>query len=269
MRDKESSRQGGFTLIELLVVIAIIAILAAILFPVFARARENARRASCMSNLKQMGLGMMQYTQDFDERYPMAWFEAPNTGISGWPLPASVSAMKKTNYLSIADPGLSPDTSRPMWMDLIYPYTKSLQIYDCPSARRTGLYNGNTYNLPSYGYSGAISNWEPTKHYGGTGQYPISTSQIQRASDIILLGDFNTFWHTQFGPGIYKFWATHSSEDERARVRRHFDGTAFAFADGHAKWRRTDEIIATMNAAPSCEMAGGVNCSRDWNPYIP
>jgi prepilin-type N-terminal cleavage/methylation domain-containing protein len=61
---------GGFTLIELLVVIAIIAILAAILFPVFARARENARRASCQSNLKQIGLGIMQYTQDYDERMP-------------------------------------------------------------------------------------------------------------------------------------------------------------------------------------------------------
>src|SRR5687767_1588685 len=65
------SRKVGFTLIELLVVIAIIAILAAILFPVFARARENARRASCQSNLKQLGLSFAQYTQDFDERYPM------------------------------------------------------------------------------------------------------------------------------------------------------------------------------------------------------
>src|SRR5687767_6194063 len=64
-------RKSGFTLIELLVVIAIIAILAAILFPVFARARENARRASCQSNLKQVGLGFVQYTQDYDERYPM------------------------------------------------------------------------------------------------------------------------------------------------------------------------------------------------------
>src|SRR4028119_1194142 len=61
----------GFTLIELLVVIAIIAILAAILFPVFARARESARKASCLSNLKQIGLGIMQYQQDYDEKFPM------------------------------------------------------------------------------------------------------------------------------------------------------------------------------------------------------
>ena len=67
-------RKKGFTLIELLVVIAIISTLAAILFPIFARARENARRASCMSNLKQIGLGFMQYTQDYDEEFPPALY---------------------------------------------------------------------------------------------------------------------------------------------------------------------------------------------------
>src|SRR3954469_10299371 len=79
----------GFTLIELLVVIAIIAILAAILFPVFARARENARRSSCQSNLKQIALGFKQYTQDYDEKYPPRYFVTGVTvirtnGLTGW-----------------------------------------------------------------------------------------------------------------------------------------------------------------------------------------
>ncbi len=74
----------GFTLIELLVVIAIIAILAAILFPVFARARENARRASCQSNLKQVGLGIMQYVQDYDERYMPMFSSHINATNDAW-----------------------------------------------------------------------------------------------------------------------------------------------------------------------------------------
>ena len=92
----------GFTLIELLVVIAIIAILAAILFPVFARARENARRASCQSNLKQIALGVMQYTQDYDEQFP-----------------------KISTPVAAAPPH--------GWADTIQPYLKSVQIFKCPS----------------------------------------------------------------------------------------------------------------------------------------
>ncbi len=96
--------RSAFTLIELLVVIAIIAILAAILFPVFARARENARRSSCTSNLKQIGLGILQYAQDYDEKYPMSY---SNGGAGGAPaLP---------------------------WQVLTQPYLKSTQIFACPS----------------------------------------------------------------------------------------------------------------------------------------
>lgn len=98
MRTQFLSQNQAFTLIELLVVIAIIAILAAILFPVFARARENARRASCQSNLKQIGLGVQQYIQDYDEYFP----PDGENGETGW----SVT---------------------------LQPYLKSEQIFQCPS----------------------------------------------------------------------------------------------------------------------------------------
>jgi prepilin-type N-terminal cleavage/methylation domain-containing protein/prepilin-type processing-associated H-X9-DG protein len=111
----------GFTLIELLVVIAIIAILAAILFPVFARARENARRASCQSNLKQIGLGIIQYTQDYDSTYPFAWNESDFEG----------------------------------WAQYIQPYMKSLQVFRCPSdAGRTPSWAGVDVSYTANGLIG-------------------------------------------------------------------------------------------------------------------
>src|SRR5437763_7255396 len=87
-----SRRSQGFTLIELLVVIAIIAILAAILFPVFGRARENARRSSCQSNLKQIGLGLAQYTQDYDENYPISE-DATGAGATATTGPGSATVV--------------------------------------------------------------------------------------------------------------------------------------------------------------------------------
>ena len=95
-------RSSGFTLIELLVVIAIIAILAAILFPVFQKVRENARRASCLSNEKQIGLAVIQYNQDFDEKFPCA--------------------------TAVATPPGYPNG----WANMIYPFVKSVGLYACP-----------------------------------------------------------------------------------------------------------------------------------------
>jgi prepilin-type N-terminal cleavage/methylation domain-containing protein/prepilin-type processing-associated H-X9-DG protein len=103
-------RRSGFTLIELLVVIAIIAILAAILFPVFAQAREAARKASCASNLRQLGLGMQMYIQDYDERFPQWGWGANNNS-------ATAEAMT-------------------MWHYAIFPYVKNVGIYACPSDSR-------------------------------------------------------------------------------------------------------------------------------------
>jgi len=105
-------KQRGFTLIELLVVIAIIAILAAILFPVFAQARAKARQASCTSNVKQMSLGVMMYVQDYDETFPF-WQWGNSNGLSG----------TKT-----------PNHFESFWVNAIYPYVKNGQVYACPSS---------------------------------------------------------------------------------------------------------------------------------------
>lgn len=123
-RSRKNSRRG-FTLIELLVVIAIIGIIAAILFPVFARARENARRASCQSNLKQIGLGLLQYSQDYDEKLPLG-------------------------LVSFVYGGVTYDTGNG-WAGQIYPYTKSAQVMVCPSdstkANSTGGPVSYAYNM--------------------------------------------------------------------------------------------------------------------------
>ncbi len=109
--------RSGFTLIELLVVIAIIAILAAILFPVFAQAREKARQTSCLSNLKQLGTAVMMYTQDYDETYPTQ-FQNPYATC-----PGGSSAY-----------ALEDNCREATWMGGIFPYVKSRQVYVCPSA---------------------------------------------------------------------------------------------------------------------------------------
>ena len=122
----------GFTLIELLVVIAIIAILAAILFPVFAKAREKARQASCLSNMKQICLAFMQYSQDYDELMP-------NTGWAG-------------SEVAIWPDGTA--SSNP-WQMKIYPYIKNVQVFNCPSASMR--WKGEPNNGIKYGMNSWMS----------------------------------------------------------------------------------------------------------------
>src|SRR5690242_16005115 len=122
----EKTRVCGFTLIELLVVIAIIAILAAILFPVFARARENARRASCQSNQKQIALGFKQYIQDYDEKYPQLEVDGTSDGTNGWAV-------------------------------TLQPYLKSVQILQCSSDTKSPAASANTIGYADYWYNANLA----------------------------------------------------------------------------------------------------------------
>ena len=157
-------RRTGFTLIELLVVIAIIAILASILFPVFGRAREQARKAACASNMKQIGLAMMMYAQDNDE--------------------ALVPYSHGAGYVGSLGYGAGDG---PRWADMIIPYIRNQQIFDCPSGRqRIAIFAGGSYfdiSTYSYGYNTA-SQWGP--EFGVAGR---TLAEIEDASGTIMVAE--------------------------------------------------------------------------------
>jgi len=160
MRASYASRRG-FTLIELLVVIAIIAILAAILFPVFAQARAAARQASCISNTKQGALATLMYAQDYDETIPLL----DNNGSSYYSCCPSASC-----YPDWGTPGNDPNEPDAMFTGVIQPYIKNSQIYYCPEIGKTNwpaalAYLGIPYNvaMDQKGiYQGAFLRWQST-----------------------------------------------------------------------------------------------------------
>jgi len=262
----------GFTLIELLVVIAIIAILAAILFPVFARARENARRSSCSSNMKQVALGVMQYNQDYDEKFPI-----PLT--SGGAAGNSVPDRPWDNVYGQNSLG---------WEHGIQPYVKSTQLFRCPS---TGV--GNDVGVPGKrnddwsGHTNYAINRRITggfRNFPNDGQpanpsanpKPISLAGLEFPAATLLL--IETHQHAAVGANVDDSggWAwtdghqflldgTHPIMNGQSPLKKHLDGANYAFADGHVKWYNASRMTTQRVG-----QTGGVSNSDGNDPtYCP
>ncbi len=216
-------RGRGFTLIELLVVIAIIAILAAILFPVFARAREKARQSSCLSNCKQIGTAAIMYVQDYDERF-FFYVMYPCTGQeSHWPAK-------------------------------LQPYIKNTQVFYCPSAN---VASGTPYRCAGYGvnYRHVV---ECRLAAPSTCRSGRTLGSISRPAETIMLGDGQYDPGACSGldacPALYcsECWPTAGpctpSRTWGALGVRHNGGGNYIFCDGHVKWYRPDTIRGARGA---------------------
>jgi prepilin-type N-terminal cleavage/methylation domain-containing protein/prepilin-type processing-associated H-X9-DG protein len=234
-----TSRRGAFTLIELLVVIAIIAILAAILFPVFAQARAKARQASCLSNVKQITLGVMQYVQDFDETYPI----------------------RQNNFLP-AEPGFFG----PNWDRLIFSYVKSADVYRCPDHAiddSTSNYGYNA-NLGEGRYDFTTNtrwlNPDGTRDFRGLPVADVSVpAQIVMIYDASSEGSVRRIGNGN-GSFVFRVGAKKAGQpgwQNNTLQSRHSDGDNIGYADGHVKWMKTTPLNEQYN--------GTVLYLRVWN----
>src|SRR5581483_4624925 len=213
----QRSRKYGFTLIELLVVIAIIAILAAILFPVFAQAREKARATTCLSNMKQVMLGELMYAQDFDESHSWTW---------GW------------------DPTWVP------WHQQINPYIKNQQLWKCPSDpwdRGSDALDSTQKAIPvSYSQN---FRW-PEDSWGWGADSPSWTMSPAASADASITSPASTIfvaerpnWYHQWNAGWATdvFWDYNEFTMQKGGATLHSQGGNYALCDGHVKFMRREQ----------------------------
>jgi prepilin-type N-terminal cleavage/methylation domain-containing protein/prepilin-type processing-associated H-X9-DG protein len=260
------NRNKAFTLIELLVVIAIIAILAAILFPVFAQAREAARKTSCLSNEKQISLGLLMYAQDYDEHL-QDMVLGGDCSQSCW-----------------IGQGCAYQDGGGWWFGRIYPYIKNYAIFACPDDSRSfsttqantdsngwnqaielGTGASPVYFKESYGYNEWIDG-----NPGGTGNVsPITDTlaAVQYPAQLVMIADgvgplindwdlesgkccagFERAWYANTAWGAWS--ADFDNHDKWDRYARHSAGANFAYVDGHAKWLKNTATIYNHDVDP-------------------
>jgi prepilin-type N-terminal cleavage/methylation domain-containing protein/prepilin-type processing-associated H-X9-DG protein len=233
-----SASKKGFTLIELLVVIAIISILAAILFPVFARAREKARAAACLSNSKQLALGLMMYTQDYDEKYPLYAFK---DSAGNWKL---------------------------SWAAVIYPYVKSTQVFICPSAFDSGYCYPTLMQTDGYQYSGSYGYNYAYFGTWATATRPQVTSlaAVNSPAESLVIAESTNLEVSSviYPPSVWSNPATTcgyaSGQFEKQLAIRHFDGNNVVFADGHAKWMKKSVLAGPAGCTgAACDVLWDLN----------
>jgi len=231
-------QRSGFTLIELLVVVAIIAILASILFPVFARAREQARKASCQSNLKQIGMAVMMYVQDFDERYPMG-----------------------TLY------------SHGYFYDILDPYIKNDQIWICPTAGEIKDSGGHRRYSGGYGWNicGTTASVAIGNGFGytsgapctPTGNIGVTLAEVEEPAGTVLAGDpassgysgnaiyLYSRWRSSFptlhGGQVGPFYNSDGLTTVAGEPHSYEGGGNYLFADGHVKYLPSNLAYANRN----------------------
>jgi len=227
--------RGGFTLIELLVVIAIIALLAAILFPVFTRARERARQTSCMSNEKQLGIGLLQYTQDYDETYA--------NGMVHW-----------------------AGTSGEGWAGNIYPYVKNLDVYICPDDKTSEagydtvsyMYNENIAVNPVLSKMSGPSKTVMLCEVSGATTYELDKDEPSLQTSLwqgstagngpeYLPGNGQAIVYQTGVLGGEPLTTSGSWYETFATTGLHSDGSDILFADGHVKWELPQYISPGWN----------------------
>ena len=235
LQKRWSSCPRAFTLIELLVVIAIIALLAAILFPVFAQARDKARQISCLSNFKQLGLGFEMYKQDYDGIYPI------------------------NRDRTSTDPPSSDADETIAWPELIEPYIKNGKV---TNTNGTVAFNQGIYHCPSDAVRGLGTSYSINAWF----EYGFAESGMNRPSESVVLGEKRgdieeehfVWWFSPWpawppvqgtsiratDEALNKINASSSDSEQEAslQTRRHSGGSNWLYADGHAKWARLDKV---------------------------